>query len=216
MEHDDDKKVREKVRVTESTPVTWNKSGVWDAISFPQARQVDFRPVIWYAAASVILAAGLTFYSLMQIEREKLQLLVGRTELAIEEARLQVSQVSHAVVDVTPEQVCPEEKTVRPTPKRRRALDKPSAVIQVASTPTEKPVVPDIVTVNDPVIMPVEATSEQRVPAHQATVKPIIGSMAPTQTARQHRLQLKIFQQDEEPATKSSTPVVFLAGTNKQ
>jgi hypothetical protein len=69
MEHDINKLIREKVRVVEGQPVSWQKERVWRMIHTERAPQ-SLRTVYYYAAASIVIILSVIFY-VVQLENQK-------------------------------------------------------------------------------------------------------------------------------------------------
>ncbi len=83
MEHNAEKIIQQKIKAVEQIPVNWNKERVWSSINKARpARSYGY--VFYYAAASVLLAGALIFYSIQVTRREELDKQISLLELAIE------------------------------------------------------------------------------------------------------------------------------------
>lgn len=224
MEHE--QRIREKILMAEQSLYMWNKEFVWSAI--PHTKESRRPKAVYYAAASVALAAAIVFYSLGTTHRQTLQVQLSSIELAIERAQQSRLTTAYATTLVLTDKECEnpvEKKMIQPPGKYATRLipspsrfgsEKDEAVVQsfpeqvqsVASNESGP-------TVEAPVMLPTTAARPE------TPVRPIIGeswSIASNKVSQgDHRFQLRLFRTDEETKnTSSGAPTTNLAGINNQ
>lgn len=220
MEHEDDLRIREKVRAHEQTPGALDKDRLWSGLALPGSARPAKRIAVYYAAASLILAAAVIFYSLELTHRKALELRLAEIELSLKQEKIPETAVMNPVAQ---EEACPEaEQRPKPQLARHTNLPKPVVVPENSapheSAPALAPVValhavpePSLETITNqaPVTQPIE---DQHAPA-----KVILGkSLSPSSVTKQGRLTFRLFldEDNKSAAPLTATPVVTLAGIN--
>jgi hypothetical protein len=220
MEHEDDLRIREKVRAHEQTPGALDKDRLWSGLALPGSARPAKRIAVYYAAASLILAAAVILYSLELTHRKALELRLAEIELSLKQVPVSETAIMNPVAQ---EVACPEaEQRPKPQLARRTNLRKPVVVPQ-NSTPQESadalaPVValhvapePSLETITN------QAPVTQTIEDQHAPVKVILGkSLSPSSGTKQGRLTFRLFPDEDNKSAVplTTTPVVTLAGIN--
>ncbi|CAN5440168.1 hypothetical protein BH10BAC4_BH10BAC4_26750 [soil metagenome] len=126
MEHEFEKTIREKINTVEQNPLKWEKDLVWSKIDHPSSRT----PVVfYYAAASIVLAGALIFFTIGLNNRKSVDLQLRAIELSIEKNKiyqaelLLANKIATEPIDcVAPTSTREEQKFVasRPVKKNTR------------------------------------------------------------------------------------------------
>lgn len=217
MEPDDNLRIREKLQDWEATPYALDKDRLWENyMPFPKARS-GRRIAVYYAAASLALAAAIFYYTISEKEQLMAEMRIQELELALMEAKSTSAQREAMLVTIP----CPERPTDPPirrnSPRRiTKAALRPSSVAMVQ---TESPA-PDPAPIAKAEDHPLEelVTPAPEVSAVPSTPRIILGRTggeATTQTSS-GRLRLSLFRNDEVRDGRQATPppVVVLAGIN--
>ena len=227
MEHEDERKIREKVRQLEATVVSWDRARVWSSVVAPPLRTTALF-VFYYAAASLILAAAVLIYSQQQTHRDELSLRIGEIELALSQtkaAKLETHSISVAEAVECPSAI--ENSVTMPmttrnqikfaTKKENRSskvqLTDSPAVTQVALTETQP----------QEIVSPPQETVPipQVALVHESATLPVIlgksiATSSSNQTVTRNHVRIRLFRGEVEPTETSSspTPVTTLASIN--
>lgn len=225
MEHNDETRIREKVRRAEELPQAWNKDHVRSAI-FREGRQPRRPLAFYYVAASLTLAAALIYYTRQLTYREEINLKVKEIELRIVQSQQraelttpvqQVAVSSAECPDQPLEKISKPGKTrqakpmlakqndaglTQPADLRASELPKPEEV-KIATEQSGNIETPDVSVASAPT---------------QVQVQPIIGRIADTPaTTRNKKFQVRFFQSDEEVKNSApSSPLTTLASINNR
>lgn len=225
MEHDDEMNIREKINSLDSTPIAWDKDLVWSSIQFHGTRPSQ-RIFVYYAAASLILATAIVFYSVERTTQETLRVRLGEIDLALKQTLVQqpVNTTRTLLAEVPcerPEKVHSESVMVA----QQKRHTKPKHTIQmdskqvpmpapIADSPLEKTAAPEMQTT---LIAPNTQVPKQTMATHEVPVilgKSIVAS-SDQQETRKGRLSLRLFRtEDEKSTTPTATPIVTLGGIN--
>ena len=203
MEHE--QRIREKVLMAEESLSTWNKEFVWSAI--PHTNESRRPMAVYFAAASVALAAAIVFYSIETTNRQALQVQIAKLELSVEQAvsaRITES-TNHVtqVIDCPVDQPADAPKYAKKKSTLQRTEAEPVSAIAVAIHAPIQEVVP---------LKQLEANPEVQVTTYVASsvtfVRPIIGtswSLASKEAStRDPWIQIRLFQMDEPQRTTST------------
>ncbi len=227
MEHDNELRIREKIRNLDNTSMPFDKELVWSSIRFHGTRPLR-RVVLYYAAASLVLATAIVFYSIELTQRVALQARISELDLALEQARSAVKSKQPIPVATVAE--CPEAAQAlvqQPRLAKRMKRAQPMMIAE-SETPVEQNTT--LVSATDTeqrqatavVSTPVEPNTTSIAGQPRITSTVILGrSLAATTnqaSVKKGRLQMRLFRsEDEIPIGPSpSTPITLLAGTNNQ
>ena len=87
MEPDDDLRIREKLKEWEDAPYPLDKDRLWrEHMTLPRSRS-GLHIAYYYAAASLVLAAALVYYTVSERERSTAELRIKELELTLLNAR---------------------------------------------------------------------------------------------------------------------------------
>ncbi len=219
MEHEDDLRIREKVRAYEQAPGALDRDRLWSRIALTTSARPTKHIAVYYAAASLVLAAAAIFYSLEATHRKSLELRLAEIELLLKQAPISETAAQNPVVQ---EMACPEpEQTPKPQLARRTSLPKPVVDPENSASHESAPSLPPVVVVApeptpETITIATEAPITQRIENHQALAKVILGkSLPPASGAKQSRLTFRLLLDEEnKTAAPVTTPVVTLAGIN--
>lgn len=219
MEHEDDLRIREKVYAYEQTPVALDKDRLWSGLILPGGARQPKRIAVYYAAASLVLAATAIFYSLEVTHRKALELRLAEIELLLKQAPISEKAGLNPVAQ---ELACPEpEQTAKPLLAKRAVLPKPAAVPEEGAAHESSPALPPVVAVpteptRETITLAAEAPVTKAKEDQQAAAKVILGkALPPTSGTKQSRLTFRLFPDEENTNTApiTTTPVV-IAGIN--
>lgn len=227
MEHEDERKIREKVRQFEETVVSWDRARVWSSVVAPPLRTTALF-VFYYAAASLTLAAAVLIYSKQQTHRDELSLRIGEIELALSQTKAADQETRSALVAEAIE--CPSaiensvttpmtaQNKIKPVTKDKnhsnevKLTDSP-AVTQVGLTETQP----------QQIVSPPQETVPipQVAIVHESASLPVIlgksiATSSSNQTVTRNHVRIRLFRGEVEPTETSSspTPVTTLASIN--
>lgn len=224
MEHDDELRIREKIRNLDNQPQAWDKELVWSSVRFHGTKPAR-RIFVYYAAASLVLAAGIVFYSVELTERVALRARISELDLALEQTRsASRPKDTNQVVSIVE---CPEIKQ-SPTqlPRFATRMNRSGPVVIVKSkVPDESnPVSQAAVAKETPQTEAVVATPVEQInPILEPTAPPtslvILGksfTVADHSAQKKGRLKMRLFQGEDDEAigTSSSIPITTLASIN--
>jgi len=217
MEADDDLRIREKLREWEATPYAVDTQRLWENhLPFPKAR-AGRRMALYYAAASLTLAAAIFYYTVSEREQFKAELRIKELEAALMDAK-STSPSREAMPVTIP---CPERQADPPnrrnSPRRQaKAMLRPSnvAVAQTESQATE----PESTAQSAEQPLEVVVSPAPEISALPSTPRIILGRarVAETNQKSSGRLRFNLFRNEEAKDERQSTPppVVILAGIN--
>lgn len=213
----DDNRIREKLHDWEATPYALDKDRLWENyMPFPKAHS-GRRIAVYYAAASLALAAAIFYYTVSEKEQFLAELRIQELELALMEAKSTSPQREAMPVTIPcPER--PKDPPIRRNSPRRitKAVLRPSGVAMV-QTESQAPD-PGLITKAEEQPLEEFVTPAPEVSAVPSTPRIILGRTGgeATNQTSSGRLRFSLFQNDEVREGRQSTPppVVVLAGIN--
>lgn len=228
MEHDDELRIREKIRDLDNVPQAWDKELVWSSVRL-QGTKPARRIYVYYAAASLVLAAAIAFYSVELTERVALRVRISELDLALEEARSAVSpKETSQAASITD---CPD---AMPSPIQlprlatRMKRSEPAMIAKSKESAELNPTMPQTEVAKETPQMEagVATTIEQINPIIEPAAPPaslvILGKSFVVATdhsaQKKGRLKMRLFngEDDEAIGTSSSTPITTLASINNR
>jgi hypothetical protein len=210
MEHEFEKTVREKVTGLEQNPLKWEKDLVWSKIDHPSSRKPF---VFYYAAASIVLAGALIFFTIGLNNRKQLDLQLQAIELSIEQSKNYQTELSltnrvatETVDCLTSASTQDEKKFVASRQVKKNTRIKS----QLKPVPVEEPAKElnaeiAIVKVEEPVAVIIETKPVEI--AHQPQgVRAIIGTgYQETASIKERKLRFKFLPSEEAESVNINT-----------
>lgn len=224
MEHDNDKRIREKMTRLDAVPITWDKELVWSSIRFHGTRPAR-HIFMYYAAASIIIAAAIVFYAMTQTHRGELLVRIGELDLKLEQLRTMDHGAS--MEQIVSEVVCPpaNQSEARPLIARRPSLRHSHVAANPVPAVAPVEVLPET-TLPEPVEekaavataeLPLQSVEETSPSGPPVILGKSITSASNRTALRRGRFQLRLFRGDDEVSTASpSPPVTSLASINNE
>lgn len=228
MEHDDELRIREKIRNLDNTPLPFDKDLTWSSIRLHGTRPLR-RIFFYYAAASLVLAAAIVFYSIELTHRVELRARISELDLTLEHVRSTVNKVEPIQVASTVE--CPEEKEAaqKPLLAKRDRQTRPAMTVKTAAPDQPHPVEVKVATAPEQ-LQETAAASRVAEPSSKSTLELELSSVSPVILGRslagttnqavvkKGRLQMRLFRGDDEitSGVPPSAPITTLASINNR
>ncbi len=225
MEHEDELRIREKIKDLDHAPQAWDKELVWSSIRFHGTKPAR-RIVVYYAAASLALAVAIIFYSVELTERVALRARISELDLALEQTRNAVRPKETNQAALIAE--CPEANQAPvQLPRVAKHLNRtePAMIVRGKEPVEPNPSLPQTEVAKETpqteviVATPIEQIDPINEPASPPTSLVILGkslTVADHSAQKKGRLKMRLFQGEDDEAigTSSSTPITTLASIN--
>jgi hypothetical protein len=203
MEHNFEKTIREKINSVEQQSVHWEKDMVWSKIERGDSRKSI---VHYYAAASVILAGALIFFTIGLNHRNEINFRLRSIELSIEQSKLyQANHLSEKIAATSAD--CDKEKigTMNQKVSIASAQGKKTNVSVLAAQIPE--ITQDIVvteTKEQPIII-TEVKPAEVAPIVRSVQVIIGGGIIETSSARERKFRFKLLPSEESESANPSS-----------